>query len=307
MDSKCVNSVSDVSDSGLFSGNISSTPCATTSGSPTERIVADGSSSDNNNSELDSGIHGNTARDQTALEWTILFAIVKSMWKNTTISKILDQCFEKEFLENPNSSQILCFWNGNRSELKEAGTLMHEYIKTFFDTFDEPNQCNKFVREMLSELGDHQFEPIAYDKISQTDRKFGNIHMDLYPELVQFYNFVNDGKNKMIVYKTEYSFNDPNYKVYGRCNGLFRLEEFGYDDRNLMLMDWTRSPLMLPGTLSLQRKTLQLNLYKYILETFEGKNIVKMCSVIFHKDIDDYEIIDIEDIHFAAHFHNNKS
>lgn len=46
------------------------------------------------------------------------------------------------------------------------------------------------------------------------------------------------------------------------------------------------------------KKTIQLNIYKYILENFYGKTIVKMVTVVSHCDNIAYEEIIIDDIGF---------
>lgn len=152
---------------------------------------------------------------------------------------------------------------------------------------------------MLYHLNVQPFRPIDFDIICKADSysDLSRIHIDLYKELVQFYNFANN--NKLTLYGTEFTVHDPIHKVNGRCNALFRMSEG--DDRNLMIYDWTRSPLMDEGSLSVLRKTLQLNIYKHILEKFYHKKIIKMHTIVFHKDIKEYKDLEIEDIGFSSY------
>lgn len=248
---------------------------------------------------LDSGIVKATA------DWELIIEEASSVYNNRSVSSILNLCFQKKFAENLDSHA----WNGNnRLELIAAGNVLHTYINKFFDTYyNDPGKiiiADNFVRNMLANLKEKPIEPIAYDDIYRLDSDLETIHMDLHVELSQFYKFVNELEHRMLAHlhpetgHAEYSLIDRRHNVTGRCNALFRMEEYSYDKEHLMLYDWTRSLLMFPGKLSLQRKTLQMNIYKHILEKYEGKKIMGMKMVILHKDIKDYEIITIKDINF---------
>lgn len=286
-------------DSAVFSGVPHSIDATNGELSTCISSANDRSVTDNGADVFDSGIDADASVNQT-VDWKSIIDVVKSAYKDASISEILDHCVQNMFSENPDSSRYQSSSNIDRSISQKVGTLFHKYIAKFYQTFDDPKNVNtvdEFVLNMLAELKNEPSGPIAYDRISQLDRDFSSIHKDFYPELVQFYNFVN--KNKMTLYRIEYSISDKSCNVRGRCNALFRSEEA--DDQNLMLFDWTLSAFMHPGSVSLLRKTLQLNLYKYMLEKCEGKKIIKMRSVIFHKDIDKYHIIDIDDIDIHTH------
>lgn len=267
-----------------------STPRATTSDVSLNCniSVSDASVAENDVNGIDSGMDG-VAFDPEILKGA------KALYKGTatSVSEILDGSFQDAFKENKGNRCT------NRRDLQQTGSMLHTYIHFFYKTFNDPLNVDvddEYVRNMIAELKIKPTKPIENDKIYQLDGTLKNIHRDLYPELAQFYQFVND--NKMILFKSEYSISDKVRQVTGRCNALFRMSEF--DDTHLMLFDWTRSTIMQPGSLSLQRKILQLNIYKYILEKSEKKKIVEMRSVVFHADFNEYQIIDIKDIGFSS-------
>lgn len=217
-----------------------------------------------------------------------------------SVTAILEKVFANKFLEDPDSRRCQYAYDGDISEMQAKGILLHNYIHKFYQIYyNDPENIaisNEFARAMLVELKKNPNEPIAYDNVIQPndDEALKRIHMDLNPELVQFYNFVCD--EKWIMYKSEFNIEDPICRVTGRCNALFRMPEYNYDDEHLALFDWSRSVHMLPGNWTLKKKTLQMNFYKYILEKYYEKKILGSESVIFHKAMEMYEMIEIEDI-----------
>lgn len=89
------------------------------------------------------------------------------------------------------------------------------------------------VGEMLGELKNIPMEPIVWDTIANADPELQLIHIELAPDLLQFYNFVSE--NKMIPFTTKEHFVDQKNHVHGRLD---------YVDKNLVLFDWTRSTFM---------------------------------------------------------------
>lgn len=232
------------------------------------------------------------AKVEPTIDWQAKIDEALSVYRNVTVSAILDDCFQREF-ENLRASTT-----STRSELQDAGRIFHDYIAKFYGKFNYRKKAtiddgDAYVCKMLRAFSCNPKQPIMWDRlVDHSDPTSAAIHTHLSKELIQFYNFVNE--NKLISVDIEASISDPIHRVNGRINALFQVN----NSDKLVLYDWTRSALMLRGSPSLQRKTLQLNIYKYILEKFHDKIIGKMCSVIFHKDKENYEIIEIEDINF---------
>lgn len=301
MDSKRIKlSPSDAEcDSKVISVVLTSTPSASTS----KRILFadDESFGESDDNVSDSGIDVDVIGIKP-VDWKSVIDLAKSVYKSSTITSILEFCYRNAFTENPDSSRCSESSPEKRSQLRGEGTIIHKYIAEFYKTFSRANvkmadDTDEFIGRMLVELKKQPTELISSDIIANrpnSDPKFRTIHLDLLQELLQFYKFAND--LKLIVHEVEGDIVDKNHLVYGRYNALFRMN----DSDELMLYDWTRSPIMYPGSLSLQRKTLQLNMYKYILEKSAGVKIAKMYSLILHYQSENYEIIEIEDIDFRC-------
>lgn len=265
---------------------LTTTPCAST------------------NDLLNSGVMDSVVNQNIDLD---LFEIAERLYRTggQSVTAILDKVFASKFLEDPDWRRCQYAYDGDSPEKgKEKGILIHDYINKFYKNYyNDPDPeiiaiSDNFVRAMLDELKKKPNEPIAYDNVIQPNdhKAMRRIHIDLHPELVQFYNWAI--VEKMIVYKSDFNIEDPIRRVTGRCNALFRMKEYNYDDEHLMLYDWSRSVLMLPGNWTLMKKRVQMNYYKNILEKYYEKKILGSKSVILHKDIETYEIIQIEDIDF---------
>lgn len=235
--------------------------------------------------------------------WQSKIAEALIVYNNTTVSNILDHSFEHDFLEaHLNRLDVDIPNHPNRLELQDAGILLHDYIQRFYTEFYNLvgfmiPLSDDHVNRMLTALTIEPMTSIKWDKcVDREDPRFDRIHTQFRQELIQFYTFVRE--NFMVREKVEESIVDRNHNVRGRCNALFRVNNS--DNRNLMLFDWTRSAIMIRGSLSFRQKTLQMNIYKYILEKYQGKNIVKMCSVVFHADKKNYELFEIDDIGFRC-------
>lgn len=286
-------------DSGVISGVLKSTPLASSSKPIQSADEESFAESDDNVS--DSGIDVDVTGVQT-VDWKSIIDVAKKVYRNSTVTSIVNCCYDNAFAENSDSTRCSGGSPEKRSQLRSVGTVIHKYIADFYKTFSRANaemadECDEFVGSMLGELKKQPTEPIACDVIANrpnSEPKYKTIHLDLSHELVQLYKFAND--NKLIPYGVEENILDPNHLIYGRYNALFRMS----DSDELMLYDWTRSPIMYPGSLSVQRKTLQLNIYKYILEKYSHVKIGKMFSLILHYQNEKYEIIEIEDIDFRC-------
>lgn len=153
---------------------------------------------------------------------------------------------------------------------------------------------------MLKQLKSTKTSAIIDDKVYALLRNGNKTHLyrDLNIELRYFYKFVRD--KHLVPYAVEYDIEDSEFRRVGRVNALFRIKRYKYADDKLMLYDWMRSRYMIPGSLTWMKKTIQMNIYKYILEKFYYKKIVKMVVVVLHRDNDKstYEQIKIDDIGF---------
>lgn len=252
----------------------------------------------------DSGNSDITKNDDADDNWQPIIEKALKFYSNAPVSAILDNCFQNLFFERMASKAATSPMKiaPNREDAQDTGTMLHQYIERFYFKFHNREDFiipsgERYVRDMLAALKSEPLAPIAWDKLAGIFMGLDSsaIHSVLHEELIQFYTFVKE--NYMVREKIEQSITDENHNVSGRYNASFKVND---SDTDLMLYDWTLSKLMVPGSLEVQRKTLQLNIYKYILEKYYGKNIVKMHSVVFHRDNANYSVIEIDDIGFRC-------
>ena len=153
--------------------------------------------------------------------------------------------------------EILSEWEVNRKEAAEKGTLLHEKIEDYYNKIDNEHDLPEF----------HYF------------KQFTNKYPTLKP------------------YKTEWRIFDYSLSLAGSIDMVYEK-----DNGELFLFDWKRSAKIVNGAghliesdfdygfdelchiadNSYNRYSLQLNLYKYIIESNYGKKISSMNLLILH-------------------------
>lgn len=165
---------------------------------------------------------------------------------------------------------IKTLWQNKGDEAARLGTLMHERIEYFYN-----------------------------DAIPEWDALRGEAGLrEILPEQEQFRAF-QEGvvqKRGLIPYRTEWCVFDDVHKISGSIDMTYQVDP---DDPNtLEIYDWKRTaelkdsnhfqcgkaPLEHLPDAKFWHYALQLNVYRYILETFYGKKIVGMTLVAMHPD-----------------------
>lgn len=114
----------------------------------------------------------------------------------------------------------------------------------------------------------------------------------------------------LIPYRTEWFVFDESIKIAGSIDMVYQISPD--DDVNLMIYDWKRTKEMSYENKFTKAKMLypfenypdtnyyhycvQLNLYKYILESLYGKIVHKLCLVVLHEKNDSYELHECIDL-----------
>lgn len=234
-----------------------------------------------------------------------------------SVSQILWTCFCADFQQHPQWREHADRMSASGPTILlpcEYGSLLHEYIARYYNPDDHnqiitdtclkenPHISSKHIKSMLRRIQASNTAAMIDDRVYGLLRSENKVRLyrDLKIELLYFYQFANE--RKLVPYAIEFDITDSELRRVGRVNALFRMKRYKYADDKLMLYDWMRSRYMIPGSLTWMKKTIQLNIYKYILEKFYGKTIVKMVTVVLHCDNDAYEEIQIDDIgfHFDA-------
>lgn len=215
------------------------------------------------------------------------------------------------------------YWIDGNSENIISSTT---FIKQFFKEFDSDSA----IKNILNSV-DHQENPeYKYYKMSAEDIKNswesnGKISRDLgtslHEDIENFYNeievkndtieykyflnFVSEHKD-MKIYRTEWFIFSEIHRITGSIDAVFQ-----NSDGSLSIYDWKRSkdisfksfnnekgkpPLDNVINSNYYHYSLQLNLYKTILETFYGKKIRDMFLIVLHPSEINYKKIKVIDM-----------
>jgi len=186
------------------------------------------------------------------------------------------------------------------------------YIHDFFDEFDEEtiikNILNKFEHKYDK---NYKYYKMSYDEIKNLWEKnrieaseagtkmhalieyfYNDIEIEIEsPEMEQFLQFYEDHED-LEMYRTEWMIFSEQLRITGSIDAVFR-----NDDGTLTLGDWKRSkeikfesfgnkkgkfPFQNILDCNFYHYSLQLNLYRVILEKFYNEKIKEMFLVILH-------------------------
>lgn len=124
-------------------------------------------------------------------------------------------------------------------------------------------------------------------------------------EFSYFLHFYKDHiEGKMLPYRMEYFVYNEDIKVCGAIDATFYVDN---DPSKIVILDWKRSKgirrsnpfekglrcLSHLDNCNFVTYSLQLNLYKYILESKYGKTVVRMCLVVLHPTKRTYEMVEV--------------
>jgi ATP-dependent exoDNAse (exonuclease V) beta subunit len=204
--------------------------------------------------------------------YTSITTLIGKMFEHFDANKIIDKMFknEKKMLDPRNKyfgmsrESIIEMWAANGKEASEKGTFMHANIENYYNNIDSDDGSIEF--------------------------KF-------------FKSFVADFPN-LKPYRTEWCVYYEAYKICGSIDMIFENE-----DGTLQIYDWKRvknieyeafgnKSSILPGLShipdsNVHHYSIQLNLYKMILEKQYGKKVTNLFLVIMHPDQKNYERIEI--------------
>ena len=172
---------------------------------------------------------------------------------------------------------ILMEWEENRKDAADKGTTLHEKIENFYNNIED--------------------------------------NLDA-PEFTYFKKFIQKYP-KLKPYKTEWRIFDSNLSLAGSIDMVYEK-----DNGDLFLFDWKRSTKIINGAGHLiesdydygfdelshiadntyNRYSLQLNLYKYIIESNYGKKISSMNLLILHPHFHTFFHLQIPDLEKETKF-----
>ena len=214
------------------------------------------------------------------------------------------------------------YWIDNNDKYIISST---SFIKQFFKEFDSDSVIKNILNSYdYKHNPEHKYYKMSaqeiknlWDSNGKTARDMGtSLHEDIENyyngikvdnnsvEFKHFLNFVEDEKLK--IYRTEWFIFSELHRITGSIDAIFENE-----DGTLSIYDWKRSkeihmksfndekgksPLDTVPDINYYHYSLQLNLYKSILERYYGKKIKDMFLIILHPDNSNYQKIKVLDM-----------
>lgn len=211
----------------------------------------------------------------------------------TTLIHQYQEDFDKEYWSDTKGSEfnidpflIKRAWNFINRKGTIKGSIIHDYIENLFQ-----NKVFKYPKELiLSEFG---FDPIWEEY--QITKKYVD-------------KFYNDAQGKLIPIKTEFVVYDKESLIGGMVDILFYNVKYGM----FQIYDWKTNKnftkeckerhllneLQFIEDCDLNIYSLQLGIYKYIIEKTTGIKLGKSYVVWFSHNNSSYEIIETKDMSY---------
>lgn len=205
-------------------------------------------------------------------------------------------------------------------------TLVHKYFPKFdadqviSRMMSSKNWPNSKYYGMTAEEIKKQWDQTGNDATTRGTRMhlsietfYNGVSTEQYEDDVEFKmfkQFYEDHKDLVDAYRTEWEVYDEEHKIAGSIDMVFENK----DDDTLSIYDWKRSKeIKLKNTFggrgfdhldgyhdcNYVHYSLQLNIYKYILEKHYGKKIRDLFLVVMHPNFEKYqkyECLDLQDV-----------
>lgn len=230
----------------------------------------------------------------TFVESSHTYLIDEAPTNSPSVTQLLKRFKRKFDLENMSSrvakkrgvtqEQIKAEWEMNNLYSTTIGSMLHKYIENFY--------CNKKINY------EGTFQQLGYDEKRKLETNF--------PKLVKyFHNFYNDNKHLHCV-KNEIVLGDiTDTKVCGTSDMLCynemtdSLEILDFKTNKKMDRNSKHGKLFYPfehlDECEINEYTIQLNTYKYFIETNTNLKIDKLKIIWFNVDNDDYKLFELSD------------
>jgi len=237
--------------------------------------------------------HTYTINNDTSIKYTSVTTWIHSHFSQFDGDKIIDKIFvskqwgPKHKYWGMSKAEILQVWDKNRDESAQAGTNMHYYIECFHNM--TPTSPTSSTAATYKDL---------YEYYKTTNN---NLNPNLNPnpkpyqllkEWEYFINYVKD-YSAFVPYRTEWMVYHEELQLSGSIDMVYELP-----NGNLAIYDWKRAREIIQDDKFNQQSitkcinhipdtnywhyTMQLNIYKMILEEKYGKTVDELCLVVLH-------------------------
>jgi hypothetical protein len=208
----------------------------------------------------------NKKRNYTSVT-TFIHSLFEKFDSDKVINNIINgKNYKTSKYFNKTRDEIKEMWEINRKDAAEKGTKLHLDIENYYNNISVNNNSIEYT---------------------------------------YFKNFLKE--NDLKPYRTEWKVWDEDYKITGTIDMVYE-----NSDNTLMIYDWKRSKQIIRNKpyetyskidcishipdLNFWHYSLQLNMYKYILESKYNKKITKMCLVCLYPENDNYILIDVPEL-----------
>jgi hypothetical protein len=180
-----------------------------------------------------------------------------------------------------------------------------EWKKFVVDFCDEANSkdiSNEQIRSVLCSRTPTYEEIVELRKLTKTVNMYSDHILRFFtnhsPEYEQFIDFYNSSRQEIFPFRTELIMFDEEYSLAGSIDMLFK-DKHG----NILIYDWKRSKefkydnkwqkgfglLSHLDDCNINHYSLQLNMYRRILESKYGEKVTGMVLLRFHPNIDTFD------------------
>lgn len=211
----------------------------------------------------------------------------------------------------------------------EKYTSVTTFIKSFFTPFDADGILQQMVRSgsFVGKYGDKTIEDVKAEwkrtgieaaeygtllhesieffyNLQETDR--ADLNPKINPEYQFFRRFHREHviPNQMKAFRTEWYIFAEDHRIAGSIDMVYRLP-----NGKLCIYDWKRSkkieyagrkpalhPIAHLDDCNFYHYSLQLNLYKYILQSYYNFEVERLCLVFLHPNNPTYVIVEVPDL-----------
>ena len=199
---------------------------------------------------------------------------------------------------------VLNDWAKNNVKSTVKGTLMHEFIELQFQKrvleFDD-SQIKQMIKTSLKRIETYnsEFSDLKHD----IDEVLVNIKDSIHKTIDKIEKFLKDSNGSLIPILSEFIIGDKEYRICGTIDQIFYNKTYN----SLQIWDWKtnnkidlenkfkKDQFMLPPISHIENSnfwhySIQLSLYKFILQKITGIEVGKLYLCHFDDTKDDYTL-----------------
>jgi hypothetical protein len=204
------------------------------------------------------------------------------------------------------AEEIKALWNSNGAAAAGSGTNLHEQIELFMndsrfnfvythkELFQEYNIAKQYLEETPLALATATATATASATASASAREW-----DFFIQFIADHPHLKPYRTEWLIYHEDIKVAGSIDMVYENPDGTLEIYDWKRCKDIIKVNDWNETatnPLLkhIPAT-NFWQYSLQLNLYKRILEDKYGKTVTKLCLVRLHPDNPEatYELLEV--------------